>query len=101
LGELLGCTALLEFEDPVEWFKQRDRIKSILPDHLKTNTTAAWLSILEPAEHLVRRCARLATPVATRRVQGARHVPDRAARNRHDVPDDALPDSHRRSAPVF
>jgi crotonobetainyl-CoA:carnitine CoA-transferase CaiB-like acyl-CoA transferase len=50
LGELLGCKSLLEFEEPAEWFTQRDRIKSILADHLKNNTTAHWLSILEPAD---------------------------------------------------
>jgi crotonobetainyl-CoA:carnitine CoA-transferase CaiB-like acyl-CoA transferase len=50
LGELLGCRPLLEFQDPAGWFNQRDRIKSILADHLKTNTTAHWLASLEPAD---------------------------------------------------
>jgi CoA:oxalate CoA-transferase len=50
LGELLTCKTLLEFEDPAGWFTQRDRIKSILAEHLKKATTAHWLSILEPAD---------------------------------------------------
>ena len=50
LGELLDCPALLKYSDPHTWFTQRDEIKGILADHLKTQTTAHWLSILEPAD---------------------------------------------------
>jgi crotonobetainyl-CoA:carnitine CoA-transferase CaiB-like acyl-CoA transferase len=50
LGELLDCPALLEFIDPKSWFDQRDAIKAILRDHLKTQSTAHWLGILEPAD---------------------------------------------------
>ncbi len=50
LGELLGCDALLAFVDPKSWFSQRDHIKGILREHLKTQTTAHWLGILEPAD---------------------------------------------------
>jgi len=50
LGELLACPALLTFTNPASLFNQRDEIKQILVDHLKTRTTAHWLSILEPAD---------------------------------------------------
>jgi crotonobetainyl-CoA:carnitine CoA-transferase CaiB-like acyl-CoA transferase len=50
LGELLNCPALLEFADPKTWFTRRDEIKGILHEHLKSNTTAHWLAILEPAD---------------------------------------------------
>lgn len=50
LGELLGCAGLLEFSDPKSWFDRRDEIKAMLRDHLKTQATAHWLSILEPAD---------------------------------------------------
>ncbi len=50
LGELLGCHALLRFSDPKTWFEERDTIKRILTEHLKTQETKHWLSILEPAD---------------------------------------------------
>ena len=50
LGELLGCQALLRFSDPKTWFEERDTIKRILAEHLKTQETKHWLSILEPAD---------------------------------------------------
>ena len=50
LGELLGCPALLAYTDPKSWFSHRDEIKATLRDHLPTQTTAHWLSILEPAD---------------------------------------------------
>jgi crotonobetainyl-CoA:carnitine CoA-transferase CaiB-like acyl-CoA transferase len=50
LGELIGCTALLEYSDPKTWFTCRDEIKSALANHLQTQTTAHWLAILEPAD---------------------------------------------------
>jgi CoA:oxalate CoA-transferase len=49
LGELLNCPALLSYSDPKSLFDRRDEIKGILLDHLKTQTTDYWLSILEPA----------------------------------------------------
>ena len=49
LGELLHCPALLAYSDPKSLFDRRDEIKKILVDHLKTQTTDRWLSILEPA----------------------------------------------------
>lgn len=50
LGELLDCPALLFYQERQSWFDQRDEIKSILRDHLSTQSTAHWLSILEPAD---------------------------------------------------
>jgi crotonobetainyl-CoA:carnitine CoA-transferase CaiB-like acyl-CoA transferase len=50
LGELLGCDALLEFKEVPSWFTERDAIKKILADHLKTGTTEKWLDVLEPAD---------------------------------------------------
>jgi crotonobetainyl-CoA:carnitine CoA-transferase CaiB-like acyl-CoA transferase len=50
LGELLGCPALLAYTDPKSWFSHRDEIKATLRDHLPTQSTAHWLSILEPAD---------------------------------------------------
>lgn len=50
LGELLDCKILLAFKDSNSWFTQRDQIKEILRNHLKTNSTSYWLGILEPAD---------------------------------------------------
>jgi crotonobetainyl-CoA:carnitine CoA-transferase CaiB-like acyl-CoA transferase len=50
LGELLDCPALLVYSDPKLLFDRRDEIKRILADHLKTGTTAQWLSVLQPAD---------------------------------------------------
>ena len=50
LGELLGCPALADYQDPKSWFARRDEIKGILVEHLKTRGTAHWLAILEPAD---------------------------------------------------
>jgi crotonobetainyl-CoA:carnitine CoA-transferase CaiB-like acyl-CoA transferase len=51
LGELLDCAQLTDFVDPKSWFSERDTIKSILAQHLATQTTAHWLSRLEPADY--------------------------------------------------
>jgi crotonobetainyl-CoA:carnitine CoA-transferase CaiB-like acyl-CoA transferase len=50
LAELLGCEPLKKYTDTSEWFTKRDEIKTILADHLAKQTTAHWLSILEPAD---------------------------------------------------
>ncbi|WP_061286685.1 CaiB/BaiF CoA transferase family protein [Herbaspirillum chlorophenolicum] len=50
LGELLGCDALLEYGDRTRWFSERDVIKNILWKHLRQQSTAYWLAILEPAD---------------------------------------------------
>ena len=50
LAQLLSCPELEPYTDPAGWSLRRDEIKSILVRHLKTQTTAYWLSILEPAD---------------------------------------------------
>ncbi|MEO9475758.1 MAG: CaiB/BaiF CoA-transferase family protein [Cyclobacteriaceae bacterium] len=50
LGELLSCPALAHYPDAKEWFDRRDEIKKDLAEHLSHNTTAYWLSLLEPAD---------------------------------------------------
>jgi crotonobetainyl-CoA:carnitine CoA-transferase CaiB-like acyl-CoA transferase len=50
LGQLIGCAPLLAFDDPGRWFTERDIIKRILADHLRRQTTAYWLTLLEPAD---------------------------------------------------
>jgi CoA:oxalate CoA-transferase len=50
LGELIGCAPLLEYADSKRWFTERDTIKALLAEHLRRETTARWLSILEPAD---------------------------------------------------
>lgn len=50
LGELLGCEELTNYPEPASWFTERDAIKKVLADHLATDTTEKWLSILEPAD---------------------------------------------------
>ena len=50
LGELIGCDALLGFTDPDDWHRRRDEIKRIIVDRLAGDTTAHWLSLLEPAD---------------------------------------------------
>jgi CoA:oxalate CoA-transferase len=50
LGELLKCPSLLAYQEPKSWFEQRDEIKAELTGHLKTQTTAHWLALLEPAD---------------------------------------------------
>jgi len=50
LGELLGCSELLAYQDPKSWFAQRDEIKMILATHLRKKTTRQWLDILEAAD---------------------------------------------------
>jgi CoA:oxalate CoA-transferase len=50
LADLLGCPALAVYRDPQSWFSQRDEIKAILVEHLQTQPTDHWLSILEAAD---------------------------------------------------
>lgn len=50
LARLLDCPALLPYCDPALAFAERDAIKQILADHLPSQTTAYWLSLLEPAD---------------------------------------------------
>ena len=69
LGELIGCEALLEYTDPKEWFSHRDTIKAELREHLRTRTTAHWLSVLEPADIW---CAEVMTWGQLRETEGYR-----------------------------
>jgi crotonobetainyl-CoA:carnitine CoA-transferase CaiB-like acyl-CoA transferase len=50
LSTLLQCDQLNQFTQKENWFLQRDGIKSILADHLKTETAHHWLNILESAD---------------------------------------------------
>lgn len=50
LGELLNLD-LTAYSDTKTWFTKRDDIKALFRDHLKTQTTAHWLAILEPADY--------------------------------------------------
>jgi CoA:oxalate CoA-transferase len=50
LGQLLSCNALSNYIDSASWFSKRDEIKTILADHLLTQTADYWLSILQPAD---------------------------------------------------
>lgn len=50
LGDLLGLD-LSAYSDPKSWFSERDSIKAKLRDHLPSQTTTHWLSILEPADY--------------------------------------------------
>ena len=51
LGELLELPALATYTDPQTWFTQRDEIKRLLADHLRTQPTRRWLDRLEPADY--------------------------------------------------
>lgn len=50
LGTLLDCPALTRLTEPNQWFTQRDELKTVLSDHLKTRSTQEWLDVLEPAD---------------------------------------------------
>lgn len=47
LGRLLDCRELCIYEDPSSWSEKRDEIKALLKKHLKTESTAHWMEILE------------------------------------------------------
>lgn len=49
LRQLLNCPELEPYEDPAQAFSERDIIKSILVNHLKTGRTKDWLNALEPS----------------------------------------------------
>ncbi len=50
IADLIKCGELLSYPTPSLWFSKRDEIKKILANHLIKNTTAWWLSKLEPAD---------------------------------------------------
>lgn len=50
LARLLGAAALEKAAaDKAGWYSERDKLKALLQDHLRGNSTAYWLGILEPA----------------------------------------------------
>ncbi|MDB5587064.1 MAG: acyl-CoA transferase [Devosia sp.] len=50
LQKLLEIEALCAYADPKSWFTARDAIKQLIAERLSTQSTAHWLSILEPAD---------------------------------------------------
>lgn len=50
LGELMQVDKLRQYLLPEDWFTKRDEIKSILKESFAHRSTAAWLSIIEPAD---------------------------------------------------
>lgn len=51
VGKILSCEALQAYPDPDSWFPQRDEIKQILCEHLRTRTTGEWLALLDQAHY--------------------------------------------------
>jgi len=51
LATLIECPALAQFTDPNTWFSQRDHIKAVLADHLRSQPTTYWLTRLEAADY--------------------------------------------------
>jgi CoA:oxalate CoA-transferase len=51
LGDLLELPALKAYENPDSWFTQRDEIKALIREHLKTKPTQYWLDRLVPADY--------------------------------------------------
>lgn len=50
LGELMQVEKLQQYSLSEDWFTKRDEIKTILKASFSQRSTAAWLSILEPAD---------------------------------------------------
>lgn len=50
LAQVISCEAIAGYIDPNLWFTQRDEIKSRLASHIRTKSTAEWLSLLVPAD---------------------------------------------------
>ncbi|HEX4343826.1 MAG TPA: CoA transferase, partial [Verrucomicrobiae bacterium] len=51
LGGLLELPALATYTNAESWFTQRDEIKALIREHLKTQTTQYWLDRLIPADY--------------------------------------------------
>lgn len=51
LAELLELSALATYTNPDSWFTERDEIKALICEHLKTKPTQHWLDRLEPADY--------------------------------------------------
>lgn len=50
LAPLLDLPELAAYTDRGQWFEQRDEIKQLIADRLRTQATAYWLERLEPAD---------------------------------------------------
>lgn len=50
LGELLNSAKLRSFSDPDKWFTQRDEIKAILADNVKSRSTSELMDIFVAAD---------------------------------------------------
>jgi len=50
LGELLGLEGLAAYEDPESWLVEQDKIGELLTDRIRSESTAHWLSVLEPSD---------------------------------------------------
>lgn len=50
LAALIQTDALNGYANPGDWFAKRDEIKTVLKEIFIQRTTAAWLSVLEPAD---------------------------------------------------
>lgn len=50
LGELVGLSALLEFDDPETWWNHQTEITALLAAHLPAQTTEHWLQLLDAAD---------------------------------------------------
>ena len=50
LGELIGLSALLEFDDPETWWSHQAQITALLAAHLPAQTTGHWLELLDAAD---------------------------------------------------
>ncbi len=51
LGEILGSEKLASYTTEADWFDKRDEVKTVLTEHLATNTSAFWLEKLEAADY--------------------------------------------------
>lgn len=50
IGALIGLAELETFTDPDSWWSERDRIETLVADHLSQESTQHWLDLLEPAD---------------------------------------------------
>lgn len=50
IGTLLGIDYLAQLTDERAWWDEREQIEELLAAHLKTNSTAHWLEILDRAD---------------------------------------------------
>jgi CoA:oxalate CoA-transferase len=50
LGDLIGLSALSEYQDPSTWWSKQADITALLAQHLSTETTEHWLALLDEAD---------------------------------------------------